>query len=90
MPEKLKATDLQSILVKVLDQRVAIGGAKRKTMSKREAILRVLLEKAAEGHVAAMDVLFDSFQFDGAPRGRSYDRTGQPILTYPKPPSARK
>lgn len=56
MPEKLKATDLQSILVKVLDQRVAIGGAKRKTMSKREAILRVLLEKAAEGHVAAMDV----------------------------------
>lgn len=57
MPRR-KPEDIQDILVRILDERTPVTGpGKRKTATKREAILLQILQKAEEGHRAAIRIL---------------------------------
>jgi hypothetical protein len=59
MPPKEEPT-LQEVLVRVLDRRVPTGGAgERKTMTRRELVLEMLLRKAEEGHPRMVQLVLD-------------------------------
>jgi hypothetical protein len=76
---KCKPKDLQSILVSILDERVdAEGLGKRKTMSKREAILRQIVEKAGEGDRVSLNNILD---FLGRNRRPRYQGASEPLIT---------
>jgi hypothetical protein len=63
---------LQDILVRILDEKIPAEGARKKKISKREAIIRRLLKKAEEGDIVAQDVIM-KFIRDNPTKLRSFN-----------------
>jgi hypothetical protein len=71
MPPKEEPT-LQEVLVRVLDSRVPTGGAgKRKTSTRRELVLEMLLRKAEEGHPRMMQLVLELLATVGTSSGNT-------------------
>jgi hypothetical protein len=52
---------LRPIVTRVLDKPVSAGGGARRRISKREALLATLLQKALEGNPIAVSIVIDFY-----------------------------